>query len=107
MQHQLVPLAQSERCIVGTGLECQTALNSGVSAMAKHEGKIIYTDPHKIILSNIRDFIYIFIYLSLSLSIYIYIYIYLLSSHSVGTSSDNSFPFSILPIWSVASDHLS
>ncbi|KAG6467711.1 hypothetical protein ZIOFF_074453 (mitochondrion) [Zingiber officinale] len=47
MQRQAVPLSQSERCIVGTGLERQTALDSGVSAIAEHEGKIIYTDPHK------------------------------------------------------------
>lgn len=59
-------------------------LNSGVSAMAEHEGKIMYTDLHKVILSSIRDFIHI-----------IYIYIYnLLSSQTFGTLSDNSFPFS-------------
>ncbi|THU43438.1 hypothetical protein C4D60_Mb00t02640 [Musa balbisiana] len=55
MQRQAVPLSQSERCIVGTGLERQTALDSGVSAIAEHEGKIIYTDPHKIILSSNGD----------------------------------------------------
>nr|YP_010968683.1 RNA polymerase beta subunit [Canna indica]YP_010968767.1 RNA polymerase beta subunit [Canna x generalis]AYP31926.1 RNA polymerase beta subunit [Canna iridiflora]AYP32001.1 RNA polymerase beta subunit [Canna jaegeriana]AHA12747.1 RNA polymerase beta subunit [Canna indica]AYP31852.1 RNA polymerase beta subunit [Canna indica]QJR53246.1 RNA polymerase beta subunit [Canna indica] len=55
MQRQAVPLSQSERCIVGTGLERQTALDSGVSAIAEHEGKILYTDPHKIILSSNGD----------------------------------------------------
>nr|YP_011034511.1 RNA polymerase beta subunit [Goeppertia makoyana]WRI58215.1 RNA polymerase beta subunit [Goeppertia makoyana] len=55
MQRQAVPLSQSERCIVGTGLERQTALDSGVSAITEHEGKIIYTDPHKIILSSNGD----------------------------------------------------
>nr|YP_010484813.1 RNA polymerase beta subunit [Boesenbergia rotunda]UVW80494.1 RNA polymerase beta subunit [Boesenbergia rotunda] len=55
MQRQAVPLYQSERCIVGTGLERQTALDSGVSAIAEHEGKIIYTDPHKIIFASNGD----------------------------------------------------
>nr|UDZ61114.1 RNA polymerase beta subunit [Albidella oligococca] len=52
MQRQAVPLSRSEKCIVGTGLEGQAALDSGVSAIAEHEGKIIYTDTHKIILSS-------------------------------------------------------
>nr|UDZ61116.1 RNA polymerase beta subunit [Albidella nymphaeifolia] len=52
MQRQAVPLSRSEKCIVGTGLEGQVALDSGVSAIAEHEGKIIYTDTHKIILSS-------------------------------------------------------
>nr|AGE93448.1 RNA polymerase beta subunit [Xiphidium caeruleum] len=55
MQRQAVPLSRSERCIVGTGLEGQTALDSRVSAIAEHEGKIIYTDTHKIILSSNED----------------------------------------------------
>nr|AYP34857.1 RNA polymerase beta subunit [Siphonochilus kirkii] len=55
MQRQAVPLSQSERCIVGTGLERQTALDSGVSTIAEHEGKIIYTDPHKIVFSSKGD----------------------------------------------------
>ncbi|KAG6491719.1 hypothetical protein ZIOFF_046655 [Zingiber officinale] len=54
-QHQAVPLSQSERCIVGAGLERQTTLDSGVSAIAEHEGKIIYTDPHKIIFASNGD----------------------------------------------------
>uniref|UniRef100_A0A6N2MDU2 DNA-directed RNA polymerase subunit beta n=1 Tax=Salix viminalis TaxID=40686 RepID=A0A6N2MDU2_SALVM len=52
MQRQAVPLARSEKCIVGTGLERQVALDSGVPAIAEHEGKIIYTDIDKIILSG-------------------------------------------------------
>ncbi|CAL9125714.1 unnamed protein product, partial [Musa textilis] len=55
MQRQAVSLFQSERCIVGIGLEHQTALDLGVSTIAKHEGKIIYTNPHKIILSSNGD----------------------------------------------------
>nr|UCU06597.1 RNA polymerase beta subunit [Ziziphus hajarensis] len=41
MQRQAVPLSRSEKCIVGTGLERQVALDSGVLAIAEHEGKII------------------------------------------------------------------
>nr|YP_010120826.1 RNA polymerase beta subunit [Iris pseudacorus]QRC77354.1 RNA polymerase beta subunit [Iris pseudacorus] len=55
MQRQAVPLSRSEKCIVGTGLERQTALDSGVSAIAEREGKIIYTDIHKIVFSSNGD----------------------------------------------------
>nr|APB96569.1 RNA polymerase beta subunit [Caucalis platycarpos] len=51
MQRQAVPLSRSEKCIVGTGLERQAALDSGVLAIAEHEGKVIYTDTDKILLS--------------------------------------------------------
>nr|QAX91701.1 DNA-directed RNA polymerase beta subunit [Diapensia purpurea] len=52
MQRQAVPLSRSEKCIVGTGLERQAALDSGALAIAEHEGKIISTDTDKIILSG-------------------------------------------------------
>ncbi|KAK5835981.1 hypothetical protein PVK06_011713 [Gossypium arboreum] len=55
MQRQAVPLSHSEKCIVGTGLERQVALDSGVPAIADHEGKIISTDTDKIILSGNGD----------------------------------------------------
>nr|YP_010609784.1 RNA polymerase beta subunit [Paphiopedilum exul]WAO28012.1 RNA polymerase beta subunit [Paphiopedilum exul] len=55
MQRQAVPLSRSEKCIVGTGLEGQTALDSGISAIAEHKGKIIYTDTHKIVFSSNGD----------------------------------------------------
>nr|YP_009859791.1 RpoB [Silene kiusiana]AWX05918.1 RpoB [Silene kiusiana] len=55
MQRQAVPLSQSEKCIVGTGLERQAALDSGVLAIAEHEGKIIYTDTDKILFSGNGD----------------------------------------------------
>nr|YP_010475482.1 RNA polymerase beta subunit [Corydalis mucronata]UVH69769.1 RNA polymerase beta subunit [Corydalis mucronata] len=55
MQRQAVPLSRSEKCIVGTGLERQVALDSGVSAIAEHEGKILYTDSEKIIFSSHGD----------------------------------------------------
>ncbi|KAF7120851.1 hypothetical protein RHSIM_Rhsim13G0160600 [Rhododendron simsii] len=52
MQRQAVPLFRSEKCIVGTGLEHQAALDSGVLAIAKHEGKINFTNTDKIVLSG-------------------------------------------------------
>nr|YP_010269227.1 RNA polymerase beta subunit [Bulbophyllum tianguii]UIG86895.1 RNA polymerase beta subunit [Bulbophyllum tianguii] len=55
MQRQAVPLSRSEKCIVGTGLEGQTALDSGISAIAERKGKIIYTDTQKIIFSSNGD----------------------------------------------------
>ncbi|KAK8562633.1 hypothetical protein V6N13_018790 [Hibiscus sabdariffa] len=55
MQRQAAPLSHSEKCIVGTGLERQVALDSGVPAIADHEGKIISTDTDKIILSDNGD----------------------------------------------------
>uniref|UniRef100_A0AAU7AND7 DNA-directed RNA polymerase subunit beta n=1 Tax=Triphora wagneri TaxID=2594492 RepID=A0AAU7AND7_9ASPA len=55
MQRQAVPLSRSEKCIVGTGLEGQTALDSGISAIAERKGKIIYTDTHKILFSSNGD----------------------------------------------------
>jgi len=35
MQPQAVPLLKSEKCIIGTGLESQAALDSGSIAIAK------------------------------------------------------------------------
>ncbi|KAK1424144.1 hypothetical protein QVD17_19462 [Tagetes erecta] len=55
MQRQAVPLSQSEKCIVGAGLEGQAALDSGALAIAEHEGKIFYTDTDKILLSSNAD----------------------------------------------------
>ncbi|KAJ1683096.1 hypothetical protein LUZ63_021684 [Rhynchospora breviuscula] len=52
MQRQAVPLSQSEKCIVGTGLEGQTAVDSGFSVIAEHQGKVFFTDNHKIVLSR-------------------------------------------------------
>ncbi|MBA0837189.1 hypothetical protein Goarm_009367, partial [Gossypium armourianum] len=43
MQRQVGLLSHSKKCIVGTGLECQLALDSGVPAIADHGGKIIST----------------------------------------------------------------
>ncbi|KAH1098712.1 hypothetical protein J1N35_015633 [Gossypium stocksii] len=55
MQRQAVLLSRFEKCIVGTGLERQVALDSGVLAIADHEGKFISTDTDKIILSGNGD----------------------------------------------------
>nr|YP_009757923.1 RNA polymerase beta subunit [Cyclopogon longibracteatus]QIM61332.1 RNA polymerase beta subunit [Cyclopogon longibracteatus] len=55
MQRQAVPLSRSEKCIVGTGLEGQTALDSGISAIVKRKGKVISTDTHKIVFSSNGD----------------------------------------------------
>nr|YP_009407322.1 RNA polymerase beta subunit [Aldrovanda vesiculosa]ASA46280.1 RNA polymerase beta subunit [Aldrovanda vesiculosa]QBC71176.1 RNA polymerase beta subunit [Aldrovanda vesiculosa] len=52
MQRQAVPLFESEKCIVGTGLEHQAALDSGGLAIAEHEGKIISTNTDKIVFSG-------------------------------------------------------
>nr|QBE88839.1 RNA polymerase beta subunit [Pharnaceum aurantium] len=48
MQRQAVPLLQSEKCIVGTGVERQVAFDSGNLALAQHAGKIISKDTDKI-----------------------------------------------------------
>ncbi|KAI5409187.1 hypothetical protein KIW84_054841 [Lathyrus oleraceus] len=50
MQRQSIPLSLFKKCIVGTGLERQVALDSGVPAIAEHEGKIVYNNTHKILL---------------------------------------------------------
>nr|YP_010216226.1 RNA polymerase beta subunit [Gentiana zollingeri]UBR43069.1 RNA polymerase beta subunit [Gentiana zollingeri] len=55
MQRQAVPLARPERCIVGTGLERQAALDSGALSIAEHEGKTVSTNMDKILLSSNRD----------------------------------------------------
>ncbi|KAL2922632.1 DNA-directed RNA polymerase subunit beta [Bienertia sinuspersici] len=52
MKRQAVPLSQSEKCIVGTGLELQVDLDSRVLVISEHEGKIIYTNTDKILLSG-------------------------------------------------------
>nr|YP_010176630.1 RNA polymerase beta subunit [Duranta erecta]QSQ72388.1 RNA polymerase beta subunit [Duranta erecta] len=55
MQRQAVPLSRSEKCIVGTGLERQVALDSGALAIAERGGKIIYIDTEKILFSGNGD----------------------------------------------------
>ncbi|RZC89857.1 hypothetical protein C5167_035855 [Papaver somniferum] len=55
MQRQEVPLSRSEKCIVETGLERQVSLDSGVSAIAEHKGKVVSTDTDKIVFSGNGD----------------------------------------------------
>nr|YP_009691003.1 RNA polymerase beta subunit [Saccoloma inaequale]QEG57783.1 RNA polymerase beta subunit [Saccoloma inaequale] len=55
MQRQAVPLIKPERCIVGTGLEGQVALDSGSVAVSEREGQIQYVDGNKIRLSTIVE----------------------------------------------------
>nr|AVM82244.1 RNA polymerase beta subunit [Adenocalymma macrophyllum]AVM84711.1 RNA polymerase beta subunit [Adenocalymma cauliflorum] len=55
MQRQAVPLSRSEKCIVGTGLERQAALDSGALAIAERGGKIVYIDTDKILFSGNGD----------------------------------------------------
>nr|WCP19375.1 RNA polymerase beta subunit [Calypogeia suecica]WCP19462.1 RNA polymerase beta subunit [Calypogeia suecica] len=52
MQRQAVPLSETEKCIVGTGMEIQTALDSGSVTVAKTSGKINYIDNNRITLSG-------------------------------------------------------
>jgi DNA-directed RNA polymerase subunit beta len=52
MQRQAVPLSETEKCIVGTGMEIQTALDSGSVTVAKTSGKINYIDNNRISLSG-------------------------------------------------------
>uniref|UniRef100_UPI00315D7A29 RNA polymerase beta subunit n=1 Tax=Plantago erecta TaxID=197803 RepID=UPI00315D7A29 len=55
MQRQAVPLSRSEKCIVGTGLERQAALDSGALAIAERAGKIISINNDKILFSGNGD----------------------------------------------------
>nr|YP_009862941.1 RNA polymerase beta subunit [Anthoceros punctatus]YP_009863031.1 RNA polymerase beta subunit [Anthoceros agrestis]QKD76397.1 RNA polymerase beta subunit [Anthoceros punctatus]QKD76487.1 RNA polymerase beta subunit [Anthoceros agrestis] len=50
MQCQAVPLSKPEKCIVGTGLESQTAPDSGSVIVATEGGRISYTDGRRITL---------------------------------------------------------
>nr|YP_010981709.1 RNA polymerase beta subunit [Lygodium circinatum]UYR96082.1 RNA polymerase beta subunit [Lygodium circinatum] len=49
MQRQAVPLSRPERCIVGTGLEGQVALDSGSVAVSEQEGRIKYVDSNRVV----------------------------------------------------------
>ena len=46
----LLALSQSEKCIVGIGLEQQAALDLGALSMAEREGRVVYVDTDKILL---------------------------------------------------------
>nr|YP_011030790.1 RNA polymerase beta subunit [Hiya brooksiae]WQT71166.1 RNA polymerase beta subunit [Hiya brooksiae] len=55
MQRQAVPLVKPDRCIVGTGLESQVALDSGSVTVSGQEGQVQYTDGNRIELSAIHE----------------------------------------------------
>ncbi|KAK6773908.1 hypothetical protein RDI58_029147 [Solanum bulbocastanum] len=55
MQRQATSLSRSKKCIVGTGLERQTTLDSGALAIAECEGRIVYTNTYKILLEGNGD----------------------------------------------------
>lgn len=57
MQRQAVPLFKPERCIVGTGLEGQVALDSGNVAVSEQEGWIDYLDGERITLFSNNEII--------------------------------------------------
>ena len=51
MQRQAVPLLQSERPYVGTGMEGRVARDSGVLVLAEEAGKVAYVSGSKIVVS--------------------------------------------------------
>ncbi|XP_019246421.1 PREDICTED: ATP synthase subunit alpha, chloroplastic-like [Nicotiana attenuata] len=55
MNMSAVPLSRSEKCIVGTGLERQAALDLGALAIAEREGRVVYTNTDKILLAGNGD----------------------------------------------------
>nr|QJQ36503.1 RNA polymerase beta subunit [Pyrrosia lingua]QJQ36679.1 RNA polymerase beta subunit [Pyrrosia lingua]QJQ36767.1 RNA polymerase beta subunit [Pyrrosia lingua] len=55
MQRQAVPLVNSERCFVGTGLESQVASDSGSVVVSEREGQIRYIDGNLIELLSIDE----------------------------------------------------
>lgn len=57
MQRQAVPLLKTEKCIVGTGIESQIALDSGSIIVSMKGGKINYIDNKKITLSVNKNLI--------------------------------------------------
>lgn len=54
MQRQAVPLVRPEAPLVGTGLEKQAAMNSGMLLIAAEEGVVSKVDASKIVLSRGR-----------------------------------------------------
>ena len=48
MQRQAVPLINPKAPYVGTGMEYQAAHDSGAAVIAKHDGKVVYSDAEKV-----------------------------------------------------------
>ncbi len=51
MQRQAVPLLQSERALVGTGMEIDVARDSGACIVAQGDGEVRYADAEQLIIS--------------------------------------------------------
>ncbi len=54
MQRQAVPLLKTEAPIVGTGVECIAARDSGSTIVAKADGEVTYADAKKIEVKNAK-----------------------------------------------------
>ena len=52
MQRQAVPLIKTEAPIIGTGMEYYAAKDSGVCAIAKHDGTVEFVSANKIVIKT-------------------------------------------------------
>jgi len=52
MQRQAVPLIKTEAPLVGTGLECRAALDSGVLVTAKNPGRVVRVTANEIVVET-------------------------------------------------------
>jgi len=52
MQRQAVPLLRPERPLVGTGLEAQAARDSGMVAVSRTDGEVVYVSADKIVVRS-------------------------------------------------------
>ena len=50
MQRQAVPLLKTDAPVVGTGMECKAAIDSGVTIVCKHDGVVELSSSEKIIV---------------------------------------------------------
>ncbi|HDR3342132.1 TPA: DNA-directed RNA polymerase subunit beta, partial [Bacillus anthracis] len=48
MQRQAVPLIDPHAPYVGTGMEYQAAHDSGAAVIAKHDGRVVFSDAEKV-----------------------------------------------------------
>ena len=55
MQRQALPLLKAEAPIVGTGIECIAAKDSGAVVIAKSDGIVDYVDGRKIVIKGVKD----------------------------------------------------
>ena len=52
MQRQAVPLVRPDAPIVGTGMECQAAVDSGQVIVAKHDGEVVSVTGDTIVVQE-------------------------------------------------------